>query len=359
METLHINTERGWGGGEQQLLYLAEGLKRRGHHYTILCQPKTPLARRSREIGLKTIELKMRGEWDLWAALRIARLLQRRRYNLLHLHTSHAHTLSLLAGIGGWKGKRIVSRRVAFHLRKGPINKLKYRYPTYICVSQAIRDILISEGVDPEKINVVYSGTDLSRFKDGQPAEIRKDLGLTGAKIIGNIGHMADHKGQRDLIEAAPQIFRVFPDAAILLIGEGELRRHLERLAEELEVKSRIIFMGFRSDIPSLLRSMDIFVYPSLLEGLGTSLLDAMAAEVPVVATTTGGIPEVVSNGVNGILVPPRNPQALAKAVVTILQNNELAKKLGQAGRETVEKRFTVDRMVEGTLEVYRKVTAT
>ena len=117
--------------------------------------------------------------------------------------------------------------------------------------------------------------------------------------------------------------------------------------------------MGFRSDIPSLLRSMDIFVYPSLLEGLGTSLLDAMAAEVPVVATTTGGIPEVVSNGVNGILVPPRNPQALAKAVVTILQNNELAKKLGQAGRETVEKRFTVDRMVEGTLEVYRKVTAT
>lgn len=358
MKILHINTERGWGGGEQQLLYLAEGLKRREHHCTILCQPETLLARRSREIGLETIELKMRGEWDLWAALRIARLLQRGRYDLLHLHTSHAHTLGLLAGIGGWKGKRIVSRRVAFQLRKGPINKLKYRYPTYICISQVIRNVLIADGVSPERINVVYSGVDLRRFKDGQPADIRKELGIPGAKIIGNIGHMADHKGQRYLIEAAPQIFRVFPDAAILLIGEGKLRSYLERLAERLKVKSRIIFMGFRTDIPSLLRSMDIFVYPSHLEGLGTSLLDAMAAEVPIVATTTGGIPEVVSDGINGILVPPGDSQSLAQAVLTILQNNDLAKKLSQAGRETVEKRFTADKMVEGTLEVYRKVTA-
>ncbi len=300
----------------------------------------------------------MRGEWDLWAALRIARLLQRERYDLLHLHTSHAHTLGLLAGIGRWKGKIIISRRVDFQLRRGPLNKLKYRFPSYICVSQAIRDVLITNGVSPEKINVVYSGIDLGRFKDGQPADIRKELGIPGAKIIGNVGHMADHKGQRYLIEAAPEIFKVYPDAVILMIGEGELRRHLEGLAEELEIKSRIIFMGFRSDIPSLLKTMDIFVYPSHLEGLGTSLLDAMAAGVPIVATSAGGIPEVVSDGINGILVPPRNPQDLAKAVLTILQNNDLAKKLTQAGRETVEKRFTVERMVEGTLEVYRKVMA-
>lgn len=356
MKILHIDTERSWRGGEQQLIYLVEGLKKRGYHCAVLCQPVTPLAQRSREMGLKTIELKMRGEWDLWAALRIARLLQREEYDILHLHTSHAHTLGLLAGIGGWKGKIIVSRKVDFHLRKGPLNKLKYRFPIYICVSQAIRDILINDGVSPEKINVVYSGIDLGRFKDGQPAEIRRELGIPGAKIIGNVGHMADHKGQRYLIEAAPEIFKVYPDAVILMIGEGELRSYLERLAERLEVKSRIIFMGFRTDIPSLLRSMDIFVYPSHLEGLGTSLLDAMAAEVPIVATIAGGIPEVVSDGVNGILVPPRNPQTLAKAVLTILQNNDLAKKLSKAGRETVEKRFTVEKMVEGTLEVYQKV---
>ncbi|UCD84698.1 MAG: glycosyltransferase [Deltaproteobacteria bacterium] len=358
MEVLHINTERGWGGGEQQLLYLTEGLEGRDCHCTVLCQPEVPLAKRSRERELKTIELKMRGEWDLWAALRIAQLLKERKYDLVHLHTSHAHTLGLLARLRGWRGKGVVSRRVTFRLRKGPINKLKYRYFTYICISQAVRDVLIADGVAPEKINVVYSGIDLGRFESGGTVNIRRELGIPEGKIIGNIGHIAGHKGQRDLIEATPQILRVFPDASILIIGEGKLRRNLERLAEDLGVKNRVIFMGFRNDIPSLLRSMDIFVYPSHWEGLGTSLLDAMAAEVPVVATNTGGIPEVISDRVNGMLVSPRGPKALAKAVLTILQNDDLAKKLARAGRGTVKEKFTVDRMVEGTLEVYRKVMA-
>jgi glycosyltransferase involved in cell wall biosynthesis len=167
------------------------------------------------------------------------------------------------------------------------------------------------------------------------------------------VGHLADHKGQRYLVAAAPAVLARFPQARVLVVGAGELLEPLAAQARKLGVADRVLFPGFRSDVPALLAALDLFVFPSHLEGLGTSVLDALALGLPVVATTAGGIPEMIEDGVHGRLVPPRDPDALARAMVELLEQPELARALGEAGRARVLAEFTADRMVEKTLAEY------
>jgi len=177
-----------------------------------------------------------------------------------------------------------------------------------------------------------------------------------GAPLVATVGHCADHKGQRFLVAAAPAVLARFPEARILIVGEGELLPTLREQARALGVEGRVLFPGFRTDVAALLRALDAFVFPSHLEGLGTSVLDALAVGLPVVATTAGGIPEMITDGVHGRLVPPRDPAALAAAMIELLQSPERARALGQAGRARVQAEFTADRMVEKTLAEYERL---
>jgi glycosyltransferase involved in cell wall biosynthesis len=360
MRVLHINTERTWRGGEQQTLYLAGGLKDRGHQTTIACQPRSPLAVRARQQDVDMVELAMRGEGDVAAVYRLARIIRGRTFDVVHMHTSHAHTLGCLASWLARQGARIVTRRVAFPTKKHLASKMKYRHGVhkYIAVSAAIRQVMTGDGIQPERIAVVHSGIDVSRFDQQQdPSSIRTEFNLQpGRPILGNIGRLETVKGQAVLIDAMPTVLKAFPEALLLLVGGGEPKVALERKCRELGIESSVVFAGFRDDIPKLLQLFDVFVMPSLAEGLGTSVLDAMAAGVPVIASHVGGIPEIVENEKNGLLVPPRNPPALAAAIIRLLRNRSERASLAAAGRSTVEKKFTVNTMVEGNISVYEKV---
>jgi glycosyltransferase involved in cell wall biosynthesis len=173
---------------------------------------------------------------------------------------------------------------------------------------------------------------------------------------VGNVAHLADHKGQRYLVEAVPEVLRSVPRARFVIVGEGELEGDLRARAAALGLGARLLFTGFRTDVPAVLDALDLFVMPSHLEGLGTAVLDALAAGKPVVAAAAGGIPEIVEDGRHGLLVPPRDPGRLARAIVRLLQNPELASQLATEGLRRVRESFSVDAMVAGNLAVYREV---
>jgi glycosyltransferase involved in cell wall biosynthesis len=165
-----------------------------------------------------------------------------------------------------------------------------------------------------------------------------------------------DHKGHRYLIRAATQIVREMPDVRIVILGEGERRSELTELIKQSNLERHVLLPGFRPDVLSLLKTFELFVMPSVTEGLGTSLLDAMACRRAIVASRVGGIPEVVAHGETGLLVPPKDPDALAGAIQRVLGDSDLAARLARAGRTRVEQRFTTERMVAETVGVYERL---
>ena len=360
MHILHLDTERTWRGGEAQLLHLAEGLARRGHRCIVAGPPGSPLLSRAAEKGLKTEAVTMPSEWSLSAVLALTRVLKRERIQVIHMHSSHACTL------GGWAARlagtpvRIISRRVDFSVRSNPLRKFKYQWGVdrIVAISEGVRNVLVADGLDPGRIAVIRSGIDPRPFDPNDPGtEIRKEFGIPErSPVIGCVAHFADHKGHRYLIEAAVRVAAAVPDVRVLLVGEGELRPAIELRIKELKLEQYVLLTGFRKDIPKLLAAMDIVVLSSHLEGLGTSLLDAMAMARPVVATRVGGIPEMVVNGVNGILVPPRDPAALADALIELIQRPDERKRMGQAGRARMLELFSAEAMVAATEAVYLKV---
>ncbi len=362
LSTLHINTEPTWRGGEQQTLYLLEGLAKRGYPVFLCAQKGSPMAKRAREARIETREIRMRGEFDPLAILRLARCIRRFRPDLVHFHTSHGHTLGALAAALSGRGRprTLLTRRVDFSIYRHSffgLNHIKYRnVDRIVAISEAIREVLLADGVASERIDCVPSGIDTARF-EVRPCDLRREYGLSAAiKIVANVAFFADHKGQEFLVQAAPTILREYPDCAIFLIGDGPLREPLQRRAGELGVGHRVFFPGFRHDIPAILRAIDVYVMPSHQEGLGTSILDALWCEVPLVAAAAGGIPEIVHHEVNGLLVPPKDGPAVAAAVLRLLKNSDEAARLGARGPQIVESRYTVEKMVEGNIGVYRRL---
>ncbi len=367
LRVLHLNTEPTWRGGEQQLLYLLDGLAARGVPSRLVAQPGKPMAARAAAHGHAVTALRMRGEADLVAVLRLAALLRRGRYTIVHAHTSHAHTLSAVAAalLGPSRRPRVVvTRRVDFSIYRRSffgLNHLKYLHGVdqYVTVSEAIRQVLVRDGVPAHRIECVHSRIDVGRIDAAEERReaLRAELEVPqGHALVGNVAALADHKGQRYLIEAAPAVLAACPRTTFAVVGEGELRDELHALARRVGVRERFRFTGFRADVPSLLKAFDLFVMPSHMEGLGTSVLDAMAAGLPVVGTAAGGMPEAIVDGETGVVCPPRDAPALAAAVVRLLQDRDLARRMGEAGRRRVVSRFSSDAMVEGTLGVYRRL---
>ncbi|MEQ8763441.1 MAG: glycosyltransferase family 4 protein [Planctomycetota bacterium] len=365
MKVLHINTERTWRGGEQQTLYLADGLHRRGHDSHVLCPPGAPLGEKARSLGLETFEFSLRGELNPMAIGRIAKLLKKVKYDVVHMHTSHAHTLGCAAATITGQGLRIVSRRVDFsiHRHKLSVSGWKYRFGVdhFIAISKAVRDVLVKDGIPAERISIVYSGIDPGRFESVPPVDLKSELKLAReARLVGCVAHFGWHKAQEYLIRAIPELRRQVPEAVVLLIGHGDREELLREEAAKLSPEDRehLVFTGFRSDIPSVLHALDVFVMPSVLEGLCTSILDALVCERPVVASKVGGIPEIVRPGQTGVLVPPKEPVALAEGIASLLLDAQEARRLGRGGREMVEREFTYDATCEGTLAVYERLLA-
>jgi glycosyltransferase involved in cell wall biosynthesis len=227
----------------------------------------------------------------------------------------------------------------------------------FIAASDAIRQMLIGDGVAPSRTTTVHEGIDLAHVQAAPRVNVHEAFWLPHqAPVVGNVAALVPHKGQRYLVEAAHLVVREIPDARFVILGEGELREHLERQVRDHHLEKHVLLPGFRIDVLGCIKGFDLVAMSSVTEGLGTSLLDAMACGRAVVATRAGGIPEIVEDGATGSLVPPRDPAAMAHEIVRLLSDKALRRRMGEAGYARVSARFTVERMVEETAAVYARV---
>ncbi len=371
----HLDGERGLRGGERQLLYLASHLRAAGHENVIVCRAGVPLDREARRRRFKTLNLPFLGEWDIFSARRLRRAASQEDFPILHAHTAHTAALARLASL--WGGPPwVVHRRVDFHLR-GSLSRI-FKYSAahrVVAVSKSIRRILVEDGVEESKIEVVpdcvpatEAEARLADIPEGplrpaapeERAKIRQELsGALGipaeAFWIGNLAALVGHKDQATLLRSAAQVLRREPKARFLLIGSGPLERELRNLADELIVSQSVHFVGQVSDPRPWLQAMDLYVQSSWGEGMGSVLLEAMACGVPIVATTAGGIPEVLEDGRSALLVPPRSPEKLADAVCAALSDRESAAKRARAAESSLEN-FSMSRIGERTETLYREL---
>jgi glycosyltransferase involved in cell wall biosynthesis len=360
MFSLHIDTARTWRGGQNQVLLTVLGMRALGHRAMLVAHAEGELRQRARE-GLELIALAPRTEMDLSAAWRLSRLIKQLGPDVVHAHDPHGVAMAALAlsmSTQLAKPPLVAARRVDFHLKGNALSRWKYRQvDCFICASEAVRRMLVADGVPAARAVTVHEGIDLGHVDAAPAADLHADLWLPhGSPIVGNVAALVPHKGQRHLIEAAAIVVTRVPDARFVIAGEGELRPVLERQIKEHHLEKHVFLAGFRPDILSVHKGFDIFVMSSVTEGLGTSLLDAMACGKPIVATTAGGMPEVVEDGATGLLVPPRDHQAMAAAIVKLLTSPDLRARMGAAGLARVRARFSVERMVQDTLEIYRRV---
>jgi len=361
LPTLHVDLEAGWRGGQRQVFLLSTGLARRGHPVMLVARRGGELARRAAAAGIEVVETPVGGGLNRRAVRTLTEAVRRFRPAAVGLHSSRSHNVAMLARLLLGRGGPlfVVTRRVDFSLGKDPLNRLKYLRGAdgYIAISRAVERELLAIGVPAERVRIVHSGVEPPQVPPEAREEVRRELGIgEETPVLGVVAALTDHKGHRYLLEAMPQVLEAFPGSVLLLAGDGELREELEAQAQSLDLPGEAVrFLGHRTDVPRILGALDLFVMPSKLEGLGTSVVDAMLAGVPVVATRAGGLPELIEDGVSGLLAEPRSPESLADRIVEALADAGLRSRLAERARAVAVERFSAEAMVDGTLEVYRE----
>ena len=364
MFSIHIDTAQTWRGGQNQVLLTVNGLRAIGHRTILVAHPNGELRKRAAE-GLELVPIASRSEIDLGAAWRLSRVIRRLAPDVVHAHDAHAAAMAALAvpmaGSAARSPALVVSRRVDFHLRRHSFSRWKHRQvDCFIAASEAIRRMLVADGVPPDRTVTVHEGIDVELVRSAPPVNVHEVCFLPhGAPVVGNVAALVPHKGQRHLVEAAHLVVRELPDARFVILGEGELREQLERQIRDYHLEKHVLLPGFRTDVLGCIKGFDLFAMSSVTEGLGTSLLDAMACSRAIVATRAGGIPEIVEDGRTGVLVEARDHAAMAREIVRLLRDHGLRRRMGEAGLARVSERFTVERMVAETAAVHERVAGT
>ena len=356
LRVLHLNTERGWRGGERQTLWLAEALARLGHHCFVAGRPDQPLVERARARGLPTLRCEPMGEYDPLAARRLRKLLRRLQIDVVHAHTAHAVALASLATLGT-RVPFVASRRVDFHLSANPVSRWKYRRAAAIvAISEAVRDVLVTDGIPRERIDVVNSGVDLSREVAAASADTLAALGIPGgAPLAVQVAQFVGHKDPANFVRAVAVARRSVPALHGLMVGDGPLRPEVERAVAETGQEGFVHLAGYRTDADQLMAAATVAMLSSREEGMGSVLLDALALGKPVVATRAGGIPEVVEHEASGLLAPVEDAEALGAQLARVLTEPGLAERLGAGARARAD-RFSMRNTAAGTLAVYRRI---
>jgi glycosyltransferase involved in cell wall biosynthesis len=361
--SLQIDTAGTWRGGQNQVLLTTRGLLARGHRVVVAAHPDGELRRRlGSEVDV--VPLAPRNEVDLPAAWRLSKIIRDLEPDLVHAHDPHGVAVAATALSIGSPPRRpvlVAARRVDFHLKGNSFSRWKYRQvDRFIAASEAIRAMLLEDGVPADRVVTVHEGVDVERVAAVEPLNLREEYWFPPhSLIVGNVAALVPHKGQKYLLDAAAIVVHEMPEVRFLILGEGELRASLEQQIKHLHLGQHVVLGGFRTDVLAVLKDLDLFVMSSVTEGLGTSLLDAMAAGRAVVATKAGGIPEVVADGETGLLVPPRDGRALADAIVALLRDEARRRRFAQAGLARARERFSVERMIDETLAVYDRLAGT
>jgi glycosyltransferase involved in cell wall biosynthesis len=362
----HISKVTGISGSEKHLLVLLGSLAARGYNITFLvleeaARPVGHYADQLAAEGVQAVRVRINGDLDPWLIARLYRQLRRGDYDLVHTHLIHADLYGSLAAKLAGVSVIMSTKHNEDRFREHPffiflnhlIAPLQQRV---IVISEALgRYTAKLEGVSPDRIVPIHYGLPFDHAAPPRPGAVRREFKLPAeAPIIGIVGRLTEQKGHRTLLHAFARLLDEHPAARLLVVGEGELRPDLQTLARELNIAGRVIFTGYRDDASRLMADFDVLAVPSLWEGFGLVLLEAMDAARPVVASRVSAIPEIVLDGETGLLVPPGDAQALASALGQLLDDPTLAAEMGRRGRERLRSHFSVERMVDETERVYR-----
>lgn len=368
MKVAHLVISGDVAGGQLVALRLLRAVRARGDDAIVIAPSPGPFVDTVRAEGVPVHFVDVGRTFRLVAAWRLKRLLERERVDVLHTHTAlAANVLSRLAGRAA-RVPVISHMHIENHFR--PQRLLRAFHQTLdnltarlcariLVVSEHTRRALEDQGFPRELMETVYNGIDVEEVAARRAPGIRAELGIPAdAPLIGSIGRLCAVKGQRELIHACARLSDRYPDLRLLLVGEdieaqGTYRAFLEKEAKHLGLGGRVVFGGYRPDADALLAEFDVFVLPSWIEGLPLVVLEAMAQKTPVVATPVGGTPEVVNDGETGLLVPPRDPDALADTIRALLDDPERARRMGEAGYTRVSSLFVAGEMATRVLAVY------
>lgn len=355
LRILHVDPEKDWAGGETQVMGLIERLSSHGHENALLCHPDGQLTEVARRMNVRTLSFRVRNDLDLRPVFGLKKLIQKEAFDIVHFHTKRAHGLSLWLWRVRPEVRYVVTRRMDYPVKRSWYNDRLYnrRVDGVVAISEKIRDLLLEGGVKSEKIRVIHSGIDLRPYSV-EPVERQSSTRPT----LGTVAVLERRKGHRYLLEAAKILRERGIRPRILLAGRGKERAYLEQLVTRWGLQREVVFMDFVSDVPNFLRSIDLFVLPSLNEGLGVSIIEAMAAGRPVVASGVGGIPELVQDRMTGLLVPPGDAQKLAEAIARLLSEPSLMETMGAVARKKVQRDLSMEQMADKNEDFYYELLA-
>jgi glycosyltransferase involved in cell wall biosynthesis len=357
MRILQVCSAREIGGGEKHLADLSNSLARRGHDVFAALIPGSPLVSDLPTVpAANIIELTMRNALSLGSAVKLARFARANKVDLIHAHVARDYPLAALAA-GKANVPLVLTRHVLFPLSK--VHRLTLRRTArVIAVSRAVADSLRAQNVfEPGKIMVIHNGIDVDRFVRGGDRDRAERTGF----LVGMIGHLAPIKGQEEFIRAAAIICERRDDVSFVIAGEdksrsGENRAGLEKLINDLTLNEKVRLLGWARDVASLLSTFDLYVSPARSEPFGLSIVEAMAAGVPVIATASEGAREILEDQQTGILVPVGDFEALANSICDLLSNAEQRQTLAAKAKRVAREQFSLEGMVMNTEQLYKEV---
>ena len=352
---LHVVTAVTWRGGEQQVAYLLEELREKVNA-VVLCSKGSKMEDYCDKNGFKYFTHLKKRSIDIKYAKKIAKISKSEKVDCLHLHDAHAHTFAILAAVI-YKNKApiILSRRVDFPINNNRFSKFKYNHPNIkkiLCVSNKIKEITARRINNKSVLQTVYSGIDLDKFEP-KSGVLKVELELENSNfLIGNTSALADHKDYFTFIDVVVEVLKQQSNVHFVIFGSGPMEAEIKEYATTKGVGEKLKFLGFRSDVPKLLADLDLFLITSKTEGLGTSILDAFACKVPVVATAAGGIPELVEDRKTGLLCAIKNVEQITKAVLEVKFTPNLGNQMAENAFEKVQK-FSKKETAKETLKHY------
>jgi glycosyltransferase involved in cell wall biosynthesis len=359
VKILFVDLETEWRGGQNQALLLLKALNARGDTAELV-------AVKGSAVGKRAAAKRVKVHWvaphaaRAWAALKIFQLTQNGSFDVVHANEPHAVTATWLAR-AHTRTAFVISRRVGYPLGKSRLALARYHAAArIIAISQWVAEKLVASGAAKDKVVVVHEGVDLPALP-GQEVRQRSRARwriAEGTPLLGSVGVLLPDKGHELLIRALPKLREEFPNCRLLLAGIGPSRSVLQLLAAELGVSEMVIFAGFVADIEAVYPALDVFLFPSFFEGLGTSLLSAMSYEVPSVAFSCCAFGEIMETEKSGLLVETGNVAEIVDAIARLLRDKEFARTMGGRGRARIAESFSSERMVEETIKVYEELCA-
>lgn len=367
MRILELISSSGFFGAERVVLELSQelslmGLKLYVGVFRNRQNPHTEVADRAGEFGLITEVFPCNGRFDPRTVLQIRKFIKGKSIDLIHCHGYKANFYGLMAAAftrsplittcHNWIGTGF---KMKLYERLDKI--ILRRFKVIIAVSDGIKSEILDSRIPKSKISVINNGIDMSRFTGVRNINLRGEFKIDpSCKVVGTIGRLSKEKGHSYLLQAAKEVLKRFPDTVFWIVGDGTLKEKLKDQTKAIGLEDKVVFTGFRRDIPEILSSMDVFVLPSLMEGLPMVLLEAMAARKPVIATEVGEIPKILEQGKLAVLVKPKDVRGLAEAIVSVLEAENKINGITQNSYNKVKDNYSSEKMADKYFEVYQEI---